>query len=337
MRSLRGVCLLLVFLAPGLSPCQAWTPGTFSIQDDNDVFALSDRSDRGYTNGTRFIWTWSPEERSHIGAIANRLCGSASTSDCERSASFVLGQNMYTPENLRVPTRTRGDRPYGGWLYSALMFDIAKEEAADHLEVYLGVVGRPSHAAEAQKFAHRAIIPSAPEPQGWDTQVGDFLGVQVAYERRQKFQEWVDSKGRPFLDLTPSVGATIGNVFAHFAAGATMRIGYNLPSRFSRPILSIASVEPTAAEGTPLPSRWDAYLFATADARYVARDIFIDAGEQDCDIKRKPFVRDRRVGASVRFRWLRIEYAHTRRSPEFDPDSRSHSFGTYTLSVGTRP
>lgn len=201
----------------------------------------------------------------------------------------------------------------------------------------MGAVGHRSYAAEAQSFAHRAIVPSAPEPLGWDNQVGDFPGFVVACERRLRYWELKDSAGRPYLDLIPSVGGTIGNIFAHGGAAATARIGYNLPDRFLRTVSPSSGAQPASVPGTTVRSRWDGYVFATAEARFVAHDVFLDAKDREYGIRREPFVRDRRVGASLRYGWLRIQYAHTLRSSEFEPDSRSHSYGTYTLSVGTQP
>lgn len=334
MRPSLSILAFVVLAVPAVPPSRALTPGTLTVQEDNDVFALSDRSDRGYTNGTRLTWSWDAGSMPAFAhSLAGRLCG---TDLCERSASIAIGQNMYTPEDLQSPVKVVGDRPYGGWLFSGLTLEAQKGERIDSVSLYLGVVGRRSYAAEAQIFAHKAIVPSAPEPLGWDNQVGDFPGVVVAVERRLRYWERLDSTGRPYLDLIPSAGGMIGNVFVHGGVGATARIGYNLPDRFLRTGAS-ARPEPATVPGTTVRSRWDGYVFATAEARLVARDVFLDAKDSEYGIRREPFVRDRRIGASLRYGWLRIGYAHTLRSPEFEPDSRSHSYGTYTLSVGTHP
>ena len=86
-----------------------------------------------------------------------------------------------------------------------------------------------------------------------------------------------------------------------------------------------------------MTSRLDGYVFATAEARFVAHDVFLDSNDREYGIRREPLVRDRRIGASLRYKWARIQYFHNLRSSEFAPDSRSHSYGTYMLSLGTNP
>ena len=99
----------------------------------------------------------------------------------------------------------------------------------------------------------------------------------------------------------------------------------------------MSNTQAGSVPGTTVQSRWDGYVFATAQARFIAHDVFLDSKDREYGIRREPFVRDRRIGASLRYRWLRIQYTHNLRSSEFEPDSRSHSFGTYTLSLGTDP
>lgn len=326
-----------LFLTALLIPSLSWaiTPGTFTFQEDNDVFALSDRSDRGYTNGSQLTWAWDESSTPAFALnLAGRLCGADT---CRRSASISIGQAMFTPENLQIREKIVGDRPYGGWLFSELSLEARKGKRVDTLSLYLGAVGRRSYAAEAQSFAHRAIVPSAPEPLGWDNQVGDFPGFVVACDRRLQYWELQDSRKRPYLDLIPSVSGMIGNVFIRGGVGATARAGYNLPDKFLRSSASMSNTQTGSVPGTTVRSRWDGYVFATAEARFIAHDVFLDSKDREYGIRREPLVRDRRIGASLRYRWLRIQYIHNLRSSEFEPDSRSHSYGTYILSLGKNP
>ncbi|HXT19586.1 MAG TPA: lipid A-modifier LpxR family protein, partial [Thermoanaerobaculia bacterium] len=82
---------------------------------------------------------------------------------------------------------------------------------------------------------------------------------------------------------------------------------------------------------------WDAYLFASADQRYVAHNVFLDTDDELYRIERRPWVRDYRAGATLRIRWLRLQFVQTFRSPEFRPESRRQSFGTWLITVGASP
>jgi hypothetical protein len=332
----RTIGLVVLLLTPKVAMAQAL--GTFGIQEENDLYAVNDRADRAYTNGTRLVWTWSPAPLSWIDRLFVPLCGGASHAVCGRSATGGIGQSMYTPENLRSRTRIKGDRSYGGWLYGMLMLDAMKEDRADHVELYAGVVGPASHAEQAQKFIHRHVATSAPDPLGWNTQISNRPGVLATYERRIKLVELINQDRHPYFDFTPALGGAAGTVFDYVSGSATLRAGYNLPPRFFRPIPSIASLGllPESALN-PEPSPWDAYVFATAEARYVAHNIFLDTQEEAYAIRRKAVVRDRRIGAAIRVHWLRIEYAQTFRSPEFEPHPRAHSYGTIKLTIGAQP
>ena len=83
--------------------------GTLTVQEDNDVFALSDRSDRGYTNGTRLTWAW--EERSTPRFALNLADRLVAGENCRRKASISIGHDMFTPENLQKREKIVGRSP----------------------------------------------------------------------------------------------------------------------------------------------------------------------------------------------------------------------------------
>src|SRR5258708_15665675 len=95
---------------------------TFTLQEEDDsLVSPSLSSDRGYTNGTRMLWSWTPAGGSRLDQLASLFCHRDLS--CERRMTAGIGQNMYTPEDLKRATPAIGDRPYGGWVYGALMLD----------------------------------------------------------------------------------------------------------------------------------------------------------------------------------------------------------------------
>lgn len=334
---------------------------TFILQEEDDsLVSTALASDRGYTNGTRILFRWQPAKETRLGRIADALCGHDRIL-CESRVTAGLGQNMYTPENLCSRVPIRGDRPYGGWLYGTLMFDSRRESTADHLELYAGVIGRDSHADDAQIFVHKHVTPAAPDPRGWPNQIGEWAAGLVRYERRLRLLPRRVEPGRPvWFDLTPALGGSLGNVFIDGHAGVTARLGYQLPSQFIEPIASVPlklqapglldgrDVGPAAA-ATPEAQRsapssrppWDAYVYASATASYVGRNVFIDAEDERYRIERRRQLREHRAGVAVRFHDFRIAYQYTHVSPEFRPlipriaqPQRAHSYGMVMISVG---
>ena len=64
----------------------------------------------------------------------------------KRRVSFVLGQNIFTPEDIRATKLISDDRPYAGWLYLGLGLVTERKtkknvEAVDNFEIDIGMVG----------------------------------------------------------------------------------------------------------------------------------------------------------------------------------------------------
>ncbi|MFL6248003.1 MAG: lipid A deacylase LpxR family protein [Thermoanaerobaculia bacterium] len=335
---------LYVFIAIVVTATLFAQPKTFTLQGENDSW-FGD-SDDGYTNGTRLLWSWEPKEASPLGKLAAIVCRHELTDTCRRTVTAGLGQTMYTPRNLGTPLRTVGDRPYGGWLFGTLMFDATRATTNDHVELYAGVIGPHSYAAEAQTFIHQEVTPAATDPEGWDHQIGEFAGVLATYERRQQLLSR-RSGDVEWFDLSSALGGAAGNVFVNGNATATARLGYNLPERFISPIQEAAplALDGSAPQPKPKPNKnWDAYVYAAANAAYVARNIFLDAEDEAYRIEREPNVREHRMGVSVRIRKVRLAYQHTWRSSEFSTfiggrtrAARDSSYDMVLLSFGPEP
>lgn len=332
---------------------------TFTLQEEDDSLVKpSLASDRGYTNGTRMLWSWIPAEGSELDKLGTILCGRDKSKKCDRAVTAGIGQNMYTPEYLLSTRPIRGDRPYGGWLYGTLMFDATRLTTNDHVELYAGVIGRDSHAADAQIFVHKHVTPGAPDPLGWKTQIGEWAAFLATYERRVKLLPRHVPDGRPeWFDLSPAIGAAAGNVFINGSVSVTARLGYNLPPQFINSIKSapfsapmhIDDLSPEQVMQRRLEQKqkepdWDAYVYVVANASYAARNVFIDAEDNQYLIKRRPEVREHRAGATFRVHHFRFAYQQTWRSSEFRPlvrnishSDRPHSYGMVMISVGPNP
>jgi lipid A 3-O-deacylase len=353
------VTLLTAFSAFGQSPLvrPMNNEKTFTLQEEDDSLVKpSLASDRGYTNGTRMLWSWTPDKDDRLGKLAAIVCRHEDETMCERAVTTGIGQNMYTPEYLRSTQPIRGDRPYGGWLYGTLMFDATRLTTNDHIELYAGVIGRDSHADDAQIFWHKHVTPAAPDPIGWKTQIGEWAAFLATYERRVKLLPRHVPDGRPeWFDLSSAIGAAAGNVFINGSVGVTARLGYNLPGQFVNSIksstmavrmrvdgLNVASVKEQARRESP--PDWDAYVYVVTNASYAARNVFIDAEADQYLIKRRSDVREHRAGATFRVHHFRFAYQQTWRSSEFRPlvrnishSDRPHSYGMVMISVGPNP
>ena len=90
-------------------------------------------------------------------------------------------------------------------------------------------------------------------------------------------------------------------------------------------------------------ARLVAFVYVVMNASYVARNVFIDA-EDDNRIERRPLEREHRAGISFRAHHFRLAYQYTRRSSEFRSlvphpltSSSPHSYGMVMVSIGANP
>ena len=102
--------------------------------------------------------------------------------------AISVGQNIYTPENIRETALINTDRPYAGWLYAGFsLFNekrpstlSTKWDSLNTLELDIGIVGPQSYAQDVQKMVHQYI--NVTRPNGWDHQLKNEPGLVRLYE-----------------------------------------------------------------------------------------------------------------------------------------------------------
>src|SRR3546814_8870959 len=103
------------------------------------------------------------------------------------------------------------------------------------------------------------------------------------------------------VDVTPHLGAALGNVYTYGAGGLTLRFGEDLPDDYGPPRIRPALpgsdyFRPTDDFG------W--YFFAGAEGRIVARNIFLDGNtfKDSHSVDKRPLVADLQAGIAVNLR-----------------------------------
>jgi lipid A 3-O-deacylase len=333
-------CLLAALLAPlpagaqdGSSdqrgPDPAWIiTGQFS----NDIFGGSDAH---FTHGTRFS-ALSPDDSvpEFIERTAKWL--PLFPEDGNLRITYSLGQEIYTPERIEERALIEEDRPYAGWLYGGVGLVSENGDRLDNLELNVGMIGPASLAEKTQIEYHKLIGVTVPE--GWDNQLHNELGVVLYYERKWR-NVWEVELGdfamlnNVGVDVTPHLGAALGNVYTYGAGGLTLRVGEDLPDDYGPPRLRPAL--PGSDYFRP-NDNFSWYLFAGAEARAVARNIFLDGNtfEDSHSVDKRPLVVDLQAGIAIMLgKRVRLAYTHLLRSEEFEEQDAPHQFGTLSLSV----
>jgi lipid A 3-O-deacylase len=322
-----GLPLLVVGLgAPGAAEEGLEEPeGTFNVLVENDKFAGTDRH---YTNGLQFSYL-SPRDTvpSFLKAFAAVLPGIPEGSALR--AGYVLGHNIYTPDDTAAREPLPDQRPYAGWLYGGLAVLGETEDTLSTWELDVGVVGSSAQGEEVQNAFHDLL--GADDANGWDNELDDEPGVALIYER--KWRNLAEFRESGFgIDLTPHLGGSLGNVGTYLNTGITLRFGKDLSNDFGPP-----RIRPSLpGSGFFVPrNTFGWYLFAGVDGRAIAYNIFLD-GNADGDslsVDKEPLVADIQVGGVVTIGWLHLAYTHVYRTQEFEEQDRGDRFGAISLSA----
>lgn len=299
--------------------------GTLSVTFENDVF--SGRDD-GYTNGVRASWTTGADKIPFIlKPIANAI--PTFPVDGKKRVSYAFGQSMFTPNDITVSALQVDDRPYAGWTYGSIGLISDTGSQYDTLELTLGMIGPASLAEPTQEFVHDNITDS-PHPMGWHHQLDNEPGIILNYERKWRSYYQFSALGHG-VDFTPHLGGALGNVQTDARAGATVRVGRNLPSDYGPPRIrpSVSGSDffiPTKGFG------W--YLFAGAEGRYVARNIFLDGNtfSDSHSVEKENWVGDIQMGLAMTYDDWRLAYTHVFRTREYETQDNAETFGAFTVS-----
>lgn len=362
-RFLLGVVACLA-LAGGLRPAesQAGPEGpcreyTFNLLAENDLFGGG--SDRHFTHGTRLsLVEFEPKDLKdpvpeacsenglamrpfrflfqHARSLADHSFGKWFGFKTDQ-VSLVLGQNIFTPEDTATRALVVDDRPYAGWLYVGIGL-LAERDALgpirvfDSFEIDLGIIGPQSYAGDVQTKWHEII--GVDRPQGWDNQLKNEPGILINLERK-----WVVPL--PFfprdsilqLDVLPSMGVALGNVFTYGSLGAVFRLGHDLPMDYGPP-----RIRP-GAQGSDFFKTHEGgfswYVFAGAEGRAVGRNIFLDGNSfaESHSVDKKNGVVDLHMGLVVAWNKVRLAVTQVFRSEEFERQKERDEFGAISLSV----
>jgi hypothetical protein len=251
----------------------------------------------------------------------------------QRAFSILVGQSIYTPEDLDRSDLIIDDRPYAGYTYLGTAMHQKTQRIMDTLEVDFGIVGPHSYADEVQEQIHQWI--GSTEAKGWENQLKDEPALELIYERKWRFAS--SHLGRGFgFDFIPHLGGRIGNVYIYGNAGAEFRFGWNPPVDFGTcPIRPGCESNPATAFGEGRSHAFGVHVFLRIDGRAILRDIFLDGNtwEDSHSVDKKYFVADFGAGIGIVAKRFKLTYGLIYRTQEFEEQSSNgHIFGTLLIT-----
>ncbi|MEX2450480.1 MAG: lipid A deacylase LpxR family protein [Rhodospirillales bacterium] len=326
VKALFAALLVIALLCPAPVRANPEENGVLSVQIENDLFGSG--SDRHYSNGARLAWLSAENDvpdwvRTAAGFIpVFDVTGKLRT-------SYEIGHNIYTPDNTATAALIPNDRPYAGYLYAGIGLVSDTGRRLDNLQLAFGVIGPSAFGKEIQSNWHTLINSS--DPKGWGNQLKDELAIMLTYERKWRGIREFDAIGLG-VDMTPHVGAALGNVFTHAAAGVTVRVGADLPNDYGPP-----RIRPSLPGSDFFIARdrlgW--YLFAGFEGRLVGRNIFLDGNtfRDSHSVDKKYLVGDFQAGVAFTYGRARLAYTYILRSKEFHQQDDFDQFGSVSLAI----
>ena len=311
--------------------------GSFFFYLENDLFTGTDQH---YTNGIKIVllsadlddFTRCRFLPSAVGGFLNKL-PLFNRPGYKKNVGLSVGQNMYTPENIKTNTPDKHDRPYAGLSYIAGFLQSKSRHQLDIVELDIAVVGPSSLAGDVQKLIHR--ITWSQKPRGWHSQLKNEIGFAFSWQHRWRVLSLTTPSGLG-MDLLPHIGFTAGTLTVMGNVGSSLRFGYQLPLDFGPSlILPGNAVSPPTGQVGSLEknNNFSFSVFATADALAVAWSMLLEGNtySRNTNIKKEPLVGNLGLGASIGYRSFILTYTLVLRTKEFKEQKKGQDYGSITL------
>src|SRR5581483_9078829 len=270
--------------------------GVFTMIEENDLVFDTDRH---YTQGIKLSYLFRDNEVPQLVSRMMSLVPKFGFEPRAEKFGIEIGQSIFTPANISTTNINVADRPYAGWLYTGLIYQrrglvFERFPMLQHFQMDLGIIGPDSLADKAQTWVHE--VRGFDTPKGWRHQLKDEPGIALKYQRLWLFSPWAEDPR--YFEFTPTLGGSLGNVETSLRAGATLRLGINLPDDFGPQ--TISSLMTTDGGWSPdhRGSRWGAYVFTGIEGWLVAHTVFLDGNsfESSQRVNHQPFVAEWKTG-----------------------------------------
>jgi hypothetical protein len=331
----RWFALLFVISTPllaedgqqsGVVPSNTET-GYWSIQYENDLFGGSDRY---YTQGIEISYA----RAGYPPAWLSPLMAMLPTYESSRRAgvTYSLGHKIFTPADITATALIPDDRPYAGYLYTAVTYTNSVEIKPDlqHVnvaELTLGLVGPSAGGEFLQNTIHSLI--GTPLAYGWDNQLNNEVTLGISYFHKWRLFE-PDIAGQE-LEISPYSGFTLGNAYTYVAGGVMFRWGKGLRRDMGPPNIRPGFIGSTYFVPDFEPN-W--YFFLGHETRLVYRNIFLDGNtfSDSHSVYRELIVGDIQFGFAIHRKRYRFAISNIFRSKEFTTQGSYTQYGSLNLT-----
>ncbi len=296
---------------------------TLTVENDS----LGNGTDRHYTSGVRLSWFDTaavPPRVAHTLDPFLPIEINATT-----SVYYSLGQNLYSPTDIKAREQNPEDQPYAAFLYGTMGLITISGNHMDSVEATIGIVGPPALGRQTQKFVHDVI--GAADPNGWDHQLETEPGLMLSWQRL-----WPEAYKAELIGLhfrtSPYVGATVGNIYTYASTGLMFQLVPKAHKWQGMP-LRVRPAMPGSGYFSVPDDELSWMLFAGVEGRAVGRNIFLDGNtfEDSPSVDKKPLVGDASAGVAFTYGRAQLSYTLNWRSEEFHGQRKPNVFGAVSL------
>lgn len=279
--------------------------------------------DRYYTAGQGILYS-SPEGEYGLLDKIGFIKGNT-------SFSVALNQSIYTPVDKFALAPKIGDHPYAGYLNLGFALHHRTQNTLESIGIRLGVSGKYAYGKEAQNGIHS--IMGLRLSNGWDTQVGDEIILNLSYELAYRYflleSEYFD------IDMIPSLELAFGNANTFAKLGGMLRMGYNTKTTFLPQ--GIAGENWGFSSGRVYGDGLGIYGFVGMYGSYVGHNLFIEGnvfGKSPYPISTEleHFVGSVVGGFSIVSGIMSFTYQVIYTSKEFKAQDGAHGVGSFAFS-----
>lgn len=326
------LAVLLLASAPAAA-VRADADSAFTLTVENDKFTGSDNN---YSNGVGISWSSGEISGYDEDTFARRFAElwdflpRVGSERYRTYASWTLGQEMHTPDDITAPDPPLDDQPYAGVLYVDSTFHLRRRDWGRIWNVRLGVVGPASQADGIQRWFHDVI--DTDEPRGWDTQLPNEALLNIDYSAGYVWKEAPLGESLAWR-LIPSASISVGNYFTGASLGVYTEFGWNLSDALGMSTLRQGVTTATTIGGGPV-DRWSISFFAGATGFAVGHYLPLDGTvfRKSRSVDSKPFVGLLTAGLAIRRGRFVFSMASTYFTKRFATERQNTEFGTLSIS-----
>ena len=330
--------LILIFFLGGLKDVEASTKTNFnqiSFQLDNDTFFYTDRQ---YTSGLRFQWTSGQllhyGDHAFLPDFIDKLVPASSHESKDHDIkwmSFYLGQNIYTPDNLRVENVIEDDRPYAGILYQGINLYRIRGKVRYIYTMITGLVGPKALGGEAMEDVHSHFHWQV--PRGWNNQLKNEPILNVGFQLKRKMQ-WPDETVHWGTAALPSISAIVGNGYTGVSGGIEFLLGILTDTEFGSTQLNSNLGVFNPHSHTSLIDSWGVTCSAGLTGNWIVHDVTLDGNTFQAShyVSKEPFTVQLSMGIGVKLKFLKLNFAHVWQSKQFKTQQKPHQYGVLSAT-----